>query len=45
MNRPEWVELPEWTLKCGFEYFLCTLLEQSGQELPQKVIISRNNVV
>ena len=34
--------LPEWTLICGFEYFLCTLLGQSGLELPQKVIKPRN---
>ena len=33
---------PEWTLICGFEYFLSTLLGQSGLELPQKVIKPKN---
>ena len=34
--------LPEWTLICAIEYFLCVLLGQSGLELPQKAISPRN---
>ena len=33
--------LPEWTVICALEYFLCNLLGQSGHELPQKVISLR----
>ena len=34
--------LPDWTLICAIEYFLCILLGQSGLELPQKLIGPRN---
>ena len=34
--------LPEWTLICGFEIFLCAQIGESGLELPQKVISPRN---
>ena len=42
---PEWTELPEWTLICGFEYFLFTLLEQCGLEFPEKAISLRNMLI
>ena len=39
LNGPNYQNgLPEWTLICGFEYFLFTLLGQSGLYLQQKVI-------
>ena len=44
VRLPEWVEGLEWTtgIDCCFDYFLCSLLGQSGLELPQKEISPRN---